>query len=94
MSENQNLAFFTDKLNISSFFCFSAQFDLTPQGKGELGFKRGDILHVTETLYEGQLGVWRASLVHDESTTKSPSNTKSLKGKIPSKRKYVNTRDS
>ena len=67
-------------------FCIPrAQFDRIPHGKGELGFKKGDILHVTETLYNGQLGVWNASIVH-ENDSKTP-NAKSMKGKIPSKRK-------
>ena len=47
-----------------SFFV-RAQFDRFPHGKGELSFRKGDILHVTETFYKGQLGVWRASIVND-----------------------------
>ncbi|XP_066910979.1 disks large homolog 5-like isoform X2 [Clytia hemisphaerica] len=67
-------------------FYVRAQFDRFPHGKGELSFRKGDILHVTETFYKGQLGVWRASIVNDNETTK-PSSGKLTKGKIPSKRK-------
>lgn len=51
--------------------------------KGELHFKKGDILHVTDTLYKGQLGVWRAYIV-DETNGQDHKKTK---GKIPSKGK-------
>ena len=67
-------------------FYVRAQFDRFPHGKGELSFRKGDILHVTETFYKGQLGVWRASIVNDSETIK-PSSGKLTKGKIPSKRK-------
>ena len=58
-------------------------FDRTHPPKGELAFRKGDILHVSETLYnKSQLGVWRASLVSE-----SPDNEEKEKklGKIPSK---------
>jgi len=53
--------------------------------KGELSFNKGDILHVTETMYNKSLfGVWRASIVTD-----NPENDeyKKTRGKIPNKMK-------
>ncbi|XP_057308666.1 disks large homolog 5-like isoform X2 [Hydractinia symbiolongicarpus] len=59
-------------------------FDRTHPSKGELAFRKGDILHVTETLYKGQLGIWRATIITDNPDS---DEYKKVQGKIPSSRK-------
>ena len=51
--------------------------------KGELTFKKGDILYVTDTMYNGHMGCWRACLVNEEDAQKREI------GMIPSRMKYV-----
>ena len=59
-------------------------FDRSSHAKDELGFKRGDILYVTDTLYQGKLGVWKAWIVSD-----NDDQQKTEHGTIPSKTKYA-----
>jgi len=51
--------------------------------KGELTFKKGDILYVTDTMYNGHMGCWRACLVNEEDAQKREI------GMVPSRMKYV-----
>ena len=65
-----------------AYFFHRALFDRSAHSKEELSFRKGDILYVTDTLNQGQLGVWKAWLVceNDESQKKEygtiPSRTK------------------
>ena len=45
---------------------FRALFDRATNAKGDLNFKKGDILYVTDTMYNGHMGCWRACLVNEE----------------------------
>lgn len=47
-------------------FYVRALFDRTQHLKDELSFKKGDILYVTDTMYNGHMGCWRACLVNEE----------------------------
>lgn len=69
---------------INLMFLFRTLFDRTHPSKGELAFRKGDILHVTETLYKGQLGIWRATIITDNPDS---DEYKKVQGKIPSSRK-------
>ena len=51
--------------------------------KGELNFKKGDILYVTDTMFNGHMGCWRACLVNEEDAQKREI------GMVPSRMKYV-----
>ena len=51
--------------------------------KGELTFKKGDILYVTDTMFNGHMGCWRACLVNEEDAQKREI------GMVPSRMKYV-----
>eukprot|EP00795_Rhopilema_esculentum_P008485 gene8485-14481_t len=62
-------------------FYVRALFDRAAHNKEELNFKRGDILFVTSTLYQGKLGLWKAWLVTDTEDQKKECGT------IPSKTK-------
>jgi len=62
---------------------FRALFDRTQHSKDELNFKKGDILYVTDTMYNGHMGCWRACLVNEEDAQKRDI------GMIPSRMKYV-----
>ena len=55
-----------------------AMFDHIPEKEGELAFHKDDLLHVEDTMYNGQQGVWYAWLVNDE-------GKKMKGGTIPSK---------
>ena len=62
---------------------FRALFDRIPHSKDEVNFKKGDILFVTDTMYNGHMGCWRACLVNEEDAQKRDI------GMIPSRMKYV-----
>lgn len=47
-------------------FYVRALFDRATNTKGDLNFKKGDILYVTDTMYNGHMGCWRACLVNEE----------------------------
>lgn len=51
-------------------FYVRALFDRTPHSREELNFKKGDILFVTDTMYNGHMGCWRACLVNEEDAQK------------------------
>ncbi|XP_065652165.1 disks large homolog 5 isoform X2 [Hydra vulgaris] len=58
-------------------FYIQALFDHSSTTKGDLSFKKGDILLVKSTLYKGQFGVWYAKIEQGE-------NNKEVEGTIPS----------
>jgi len=64
-------------------FYVRALYDRSHPPRGELAFRKSDVLHVTDTLYKGQLGVWRAYVVDEN----DGDDYKKTKGKIPSKGK-------
>ena len=67
------------------FLCciIRALFDRAPNSKEELNFKKGDILYVTDTMFNGHMGCWRACLVNEEDAQKRDI------GMVPSRMKYV-----
>lgn len=67
---------------LSSLTHSRALFDRTSHNKDELSFKRGDILYVTNTLFQGKLGVWKAWVINE-----SDGQQKKEHGTIPSKTK-------
>ena len=71
--------------DLFSFCIIRALFDRTPNLKEELNFKKGDILYVTDTMFNGHMGCWRACLVNEEDAQKRDI------GMIPSRMKYVLT---
>lgn len=50
--------------------------------KDELSFKKGDILYVTDTMYNGHMGCWRACLVNEDDAQRREI------GVVPSRMKY------
>lgn len=64
-------------------FYVRAMFDRRSEGDGELAFQRDAILFVDCTMYQENLGRWRAWLVDEQSGSKLTCGT------IPSKTRYV-----
>ena len=64
-------------------FNIRALFERMVNSKGELNFKKGDILYVTDTMFNGHMGCWRACLVNEEDAQKREI------GMVPSRMKYV-----
>ena len=59
-----------------------AMFDHIGEKEGEMSFRKDDLLHVEDTMYNGQKGVWYASLITDD-------GSKIKTGIIPSKDRLV-----
>ncbi|KAL9962960.1 hypothetical protein ACROYT_G032118 [Oculina patagonica] len=51
-------------------FYVRALFERATNTKEELNFKKGDILYVTDTMFNGHMGCWRACLVNEEDAQK------------------------
>ena len=45
---------------------FRAMFDNPATSKDQLSFKKDDILYITDTLYNGHVGSWKAWIVNKE----------------------------
>lgn len=43
-----------------------AMVDHTPEKEGELGFRKDDLLHIEDTMYKGQRGVWYAWIISED----------------------------
>ena len=69
-------------LIVSCILSNRALFDRTQHLKDELSFKKGDILYVTDTMYNGHMGCWRACLVNEEDAQRREI------GMVPSRMKY------
>ena len=57
-------------------------FDNPATSKDQLSFKKDDILYITDTLYNGHLGSWKAWIVNKEDAQQRES------GMVPSRMKY------
>ncbi|EDV26046.1 uncharacterized protein TRIADDRAFT_55754 [Trichoplax adhaerens] len=60
-------------------FYVRALFNYNSGDSGELSFRRGDVLHITDTLYGNKIGSWKATIIADERFAYRKT------GKIPSK---------
>ena len=58
-------------------------FDHCASTKDQLSFKKDDILYITDTLYNGHVGSWKAWIVNKEDAQQRES------GMIPSRMKYA-----
>lgn len=59
-----------------------AMIDHISEKDGELSFRKDDLLHIEDTMYNGQPGVWYAWIISDEG--------KKIKGgSVPSKDRYI-----
>jgi hypothetical protein len=67
-------------LNLT-FSSSSAMFDNPATSKDQLSFKKDDILYITDTLYNGHLGSWKAWIVNKEDAQQRES------GMVPSRMK-------
>ncbi|KAL4239354.1 Disks large 5 [Mactra antiquata] len=55
-----------------------AMVDHSPEKEGELGFRKDDLLHIEDTMYKGQKGVWYAWIISED-------GSKIKGGTVPSK---------
>jgi hypothetical protein len=58
---------------------FSAHFTCNATNDEELSIRVNDIFHVTDTLYNGQVGYWVATKLN------APTSMKKLTGAVPNK---------
>lgn len=56
-----------------------ALFNYNSGDSGELSFRKGDILHITDTVYGNEIGSWKATIIADERFACRKT------GKVPSK---------
>jgi hypothetical protein len=60
-----------------------AHFTYNTTNEDELSIRVNDILHVTDTLYNGQVGYWVATKLN------APSSQNKITGAIPNKSRYT-----
>ena len=77
-------------LNVNTLHCFRAMFDNPATSKDQLSFKKDqlsfkkdDILYITDTLYNGHVGSWKAWIVNKGDAQQRES------GMIPSRMTYA-----
>ena len=79
-SPDEYEAFAFDPLGGDSFYV-RAHFNYTSKNPNDLNFKINEVLHVTDTLYNGVIGQWVVSKLVDTNT--SQQSTEDLRGTVP-----------
>ena len=68
----------------NSFLFHRAHFTYNTTSEEELSIRVNDILHVTDTLYNGQVGYWVATKLNASSSSQNK-----ITGAIPNKSRYI-----